>query len=177
MSTYRTPNRPGFEEFARSTLYGAFVRFGRYVGEINAISPHLFVDFLLKAEVKIDRWCNASVYETYLRELNKIESPDAAVERNILLMQAWANERPERHWTNFFREVEPALAAQWIKSGRVSPWVLMVAASAADLLTRMSDEQIGVVNTAVDPAFWEKMIEKHRAEVDQIRQIMAEAGI
>lgn len=176
-TTYGKRKVPGFEEFERSQLYPAFVRFGRYVTEINAISPPAFVDFLLRAEVKIDRWCSAAVYETYVRELNKSETPDAAVERNILLMQAWEGEREGRHWTNFFREVEPALAVQWIRSGRISPWVLMIAGSAADLFARMSDEQASLVQAAIDPDFWGRMIDKHREEVDHIRTVLDTAGV
>lgn len=177
-TTYRKSKVPTFDEFEESRLYGGFLKFGRYLCEIDAVHPSLFIDFLLRAGVPLDAWCNAYPYETYMRELNKAESPDAAVERNILLMQAWEREDPDnRHWANFFREISPPLAITWIRAGRISPWVLFSARSGGDLLDRMSDNQLNLIKEAIDPAFWDIKLKQHSDEVEKLRAILQEAGI
>lgn len=174
--TYRRKKSKTFDEFIDSQFYIAFVCFGRYVRDINAISPSAFVEFLLKNGVPIDKWCNPTVYETYLRELNKRETPDAAFERNLLLMQQWSLET-ENDWTDFFRKVAPAMATRWITTGRISPWVLFVASSANELMARMSDEQMSIVQGVLDTAFWGEKLETYKDEVARIQAILDEAGL
>ena len=173
---YRSKKLKTYDQFIDSRFYIPFVTFGRYLQDINAINPMAFVDFLIKLGLPIDKWKSPTVYETYIRELNKRESPDAAVERNILLMQQWSSESGE-HWTDFFRKVKPPLATLWIRSGRISPWVLFVASSAAELFGRMSDEQMQIVESVLDPGFWGEKLENHKEEVEHIRSILDEAGV
>lgn len=165
-----------YEDFIRSQFYSAFTKFGRYLLNINAVNPNAFIDFLIKTGVKIDKWESPLVYETYIRELNKKETPDAAVERNILLMQQWAMSTGES-WVDFFRKVSPSQATLWIQSGRISPWVLFTASSASELFTRMSDEQLELVQKHVDPDFWSIKLKRNKEDVDSIRAILDEAGL
>lgn len=177
-ATFKRAKTPQIEDFEKSQFYTAFVRFGAYLADINAVNPNAFVDFLVKSEIKIDRWCAPTVYESYLRELNKVETPTDAVERNILLMQQWEMEDPEnRHWTDFFRKVAPPQATLWIKTGRISPWVLFTASSVPALLERMSEEQLGMVDSVLGDRFWESMLNRHRKEVDLIRETLNSAGL
>jgi hypothetical protein len=165
-----------WDHFEKSQMYGAFVKFGRYIYDIHAINPMAFVDFLLRVEAKIDQWCAPSYYDAYVRELTKIETPMDALSRNILLMQQWAQDSNE-HWTDFFRKVAPAQAVAWINSGRLSPWVLFLSGSAGDLLNRLSAEQMGLISKVVDPDYWGTKMSLHPKEVDAVREILDEAGI
>lgn len=167
---------PSYDKFSASNLYTGFVRFGRYVIDLQVVKPLSFLDFLLSVETPIDRWTKPILYETYIRELNKNEAPLDALERNFLLMQQWANNTGDR-WQDFFRRVEPPLAALWIGSGRISPWVLFVASSAHDLLSRFSPEQNFILDAAIDPVFWRLKIKHHQADVDIIRAMLTEHGI
>lgn len=164
-----------YEEFARSPYYMAFVKFARYIRSINAVSWEAFLDYLIRGSVKIDRWDSPVVYEAYIRDLNRRESPDAAVERNILLMQQWAIDNGEP-WEDFFRKVATPLATLWIRTGRISPWVLYTAPSAPELLGRMSEEQLALIESYVDPKFWQAKLASHADDVKQIRTILEEAG-
>ena len=62
--------------------------------EINAIDPEKFIDFVITTSIQTSG--TDAVYETYIRELNKKETAERAVERGILLMQQWSreNDRP-----------------------------------------------------------------------------------
>jgi len=173
---YKGRKEKTFEDFMGSQFYTSFTKFGRYLLNINAINPKQFIDFLIKTEVKLNKWESPLVYETYVRELNKKETPDAAIERNFLLMQQWANDTG-KPWLDFFREIEPALATNWIRSGRISPWILFTASSAKDLFARLSDEQLSLVQKNIDPDFWSFKLEKSAADVDFIREQLDAAGL
>jgi hypothetical protein len=162
-----------FAKFADSQFYEAFVRFGRYLIDLDAVNKLGFIDFLLQVEVPLHRWTEAAIYAMYIRELNKTETPLDALERNFLLMQQWANATGES-WRDFFRRVETPLATLWISTGRISPWVLCLASSAQQLLKRFTPEQAAMVEKAVDAQFWQLKIQHHQQDVEMIRQTLRE---
>jgi hypothetical protein len=169
-------HKPGWAAFDTSSLYGAFVRFGRYILDNDLINPTGFVDFLLRAEVKLDHWCQPGFYQSYMREMTKLEPPLEAMERTILLMQQWAI-ASQRPWFDFFRAVAPPQAVLWIITGRLSPWILLTAASAADLFARLTAEQESRVFAVIDLDFWRLKMERHTADVADIVASLRQYGL
>jgi hypothetical protein len=173
---YKSAKPRSYDDFANSQFYTAFTKFGKYLLAINAVNPNGFVEFLLKSGLEIDRWQAPPVYELYLRELTKKETADAALERNFQVMERWATEYGEP-WTEFFRKVAPSEAVLMIQAGRISPWVLYTANSASELFARMSSEQMTLIQSALDPQFWERKLSDHADEVDAIRTVLEEVGL
>ena len=165
-----------YNSFVKSQFYGAFVRFGKHVMELEAISPQMFVDFLLSKEIPIDNWTHPVVYSTYIRELNRDETPLQAIERNFMLMEQWGNDTG-KDWRDFFREIEPPLALLWITTGRISPWMLFIASSASELIARLSPEQVASVEATTDPGFWHHKIARYEDEVVRLAAMLQENGI
>lgn len=162
------------EDFIESQYYTAFIRFGKYLVDINAIDPIGFTDFLVRTNVRLDDWCSPRPYEIWIRELGKKEHPDRALERNILLMEQWARETGE-DWTDFFRHVSTPLATRWIKTGRLSPWLLFTVGQ--DLIERLSDEQLVLIQELLDSNFWSKKFETYAEEVRSIKFNLRSVGI
>jgi hypothetical protein len=160
-------HKPGWEAFDKSSLYGAFTRFGRYILDNDLINPAGFVDFLLRAEVKLDHWCQPTYYQSYMREMTKLEPPWEAMERTILLLKHWEIET-RQPWFDFFRKVATPQAVLWIITGRLSPWILFTAGSAGQLFTRFGPEQRSRVDAVIDEAFWRIKMERHKTEVAEI---------
>jgi hypothetical protein len=175
-ANYRGQHKRTYEQFSKSQFYVAIVKFARYLQNLNAVNPHGFIDFLIKTGVKLDNWHHPTVYETYIRELNKKESPDAAVTRNIMLMQEWSLTTNEE-WIDFFRKINTNQAVLWIQTGRISPWILYAASSAGELLSRLSPEQISIVNKHVNHDFWAARIKYNQDDFNSIRNILDEAGV
>lgn len=165
-----------WDDFIRSKYYNSFMKVGKYITELNAVNTALFIDFLINSALPVDKWTNKSVYETYIRELSKKETPDAAVERSIALMQAWAATTGEE-WNTFFRNVAPTQATMWINSGRLSPWVLYIANGGLDLLDRLSPEQLKLVGPVIDPSFWSIKMDRHADDVVYLRTVLDGAGL
>ena len=167
---------PTWEDFEKSSLYLGFVRFGRHILAINAINPVGFVDFLLRGEVGIDDWCKQSIYDTYIRELTKLETPMEAIERNIMLLEQWGMHNNE-HWSDFFRKVAPSQAVLWILSGRISPLLIFTASSVNELFSRLTGEQIKMIECIIDEKFWEIKMSRHKDEVDAIIKELADNNV
>jgi hypothetical protein len=51
-----------FEEFAASSFYTAFVKFGSFLVNTAPIYPERFVDYVVKSGVKLDHWCRDELY-------------------------------------------------------------------------------------------------------------------
>ena len=165
-----------FEDFAKSKFYLGFTKFGKHIININAINPEDFVDFVIQNSVKLDKWCSDSVYETYVQELNRKESADRAVERSILLMQKWSDEY-ERPFNQFFKEVSKPLAIHYIKSGRISPWVIFNCDNGAELIDSFSDHELNIINEYLEPAFWTRKFNARVEDVQFVKMILKKAGV
>lgn len=165
-----------WDDFVVSRYFVDFYRVGRYIVDINPVNAKQFVDFLIRSGIPVAKWVSPTVYETYIRELTKKETPDAAIERNILLMQQWAAETGN-HWSDFFKLVSPIQATLWIRTGRISPWLLYIAAGAESLFLRMSDEQLKLIQGYLDPPFWQQQMDKYKEEVTFLKEIINDAGV
>lgn len=169
---------PSFELFIASKYYNAFVNFGKYMVDVQAIEPMEFVQFVIEkgASLPVDRWGTDTVYETYVRQRTMRETPEVAAERTILLMQQWAIETGN-DYRDFFRLISTPRAVHWIRSGRISPWMLYATASGLELLARLSDEEVNIVSSYIDPTSWARRIKLFAREVDGLRAIFKEVGL
>ena len=165
-----------FRQFMDSKYYIAFVKFGKQMVDLNAIEPAKFIDYVIKNNLPLDKWTHDAVYEKYVADLLKTESPEAALARNIELMQQWSGEVNEP-WYDFFRKVSPMQAAAWIKNGKISPWVLYNADSAEELLVRCGPEQLSMIKAAAKPAQWKIRFNKNREGADWVRTTLQHSGI
>lgn len=165
-----------FEEFMRSPLYIGFTKFGKYVLTIDAINPKAFIEFIVKGNIQLKDWESPIIYETYVRELNKKETPGAAVERHFMLMQQWSMDTGEP-MHDFFRKVAPNRAVQWIRSGRISPWVLFNCDSAQEMIDRFTEEQFKLVFSYLDPTFWDIKFKRAQHDADVVREELKAFGM
>ena len=165
-----------YESFAKSSYYTAFTKFGKHIIDVNAIDPEKFIDFVITSGVKLDKWCSDAVYETYIRELNKKETAERAVERGILLMQQWGMEN-DRPYNVFFREISKPRAIHWIKSGRISPWIIFNSTSGSELLNSFNDHELNLVNEYLEPTFWSRKFQVRNEDVLFVKQVLETAKI
>lgn len=165
-----------WDQFRDSKYYNSFIKVGRYIVDANPINLSIFIDFLVKSGRPISEWTSPAMQEVYIRETVKTETPCAAIERNILLMQQWAT-ATGNHWTDFFKKVSPVQATLWITTGRISPWVLYICETAEELIMRMSPEQLRMIETTVDPTFWQLRMDKYQEDVKFLRETFKEAGL
>jgi hypothetical protein len=174
--TQKSKTAKTFEEFAASPYYTAFVKFGSFMINTAPIYPERFIDYVIKSGVKLDHWCRDELYDSYIRELIKIEPADGAIQRTIKTMMDWAdaNSAP---WEHYFQYVNLNRATHDIKEGLISPWLILNTKSGKELLQRMNDEQLEIVGPIVDPQFWIRRFKSLPADVELIKDVVKEAKI
>lgn len=166
------------EYFRKSKHYELFVKFGAYMVGVKVHDPSDFSRFVIEkgASLPITKWPTDAVYETYLHHKNMTEMPEAAAERTILLMEQWSVESGN-DFRDFFRLIPGPLAVQFIRSGRISPWMLYATKSGQELLQRLGSEELNIVAKHINPALWKRRITLHAQEVENLSVIFEEVGL
>lgn len=174
--TQKAKHSKTFDEFASSSYYTAFVKFGSFMVNTAPIYPERFIDFVIKSGVKLDHWCRDALYDQYIAELIKIEPADGAIQRTIKTMMDWADTN-QAQWEHYFAYVNLNRATHDIKEGLVSPWILLNAKEGKGLLQRMNDEQLAIVGPVIDPQFWIKRFKTLPADTELVKDVIKEAKI
>lgn len=168
----------GFEDFAVSNYYRAFVKFGRYCVDTRVINPLLFMEWLLKNNRRIDYWCRDSYYGEWLNEYIRIESVQDALERALREMQDYTDRNSGLAiFSHYFRYGNTNRICHHITTGRVSPWVIYNCGSGRDWLESLNQDSIAIVLPVIDPDFWHRKFETFPADVEWCKHILNEAGL
>jgi len=165
-----------FDDFASSPYYNAFVKFGSFLSNTAPIYIERFIDFVIKSGVKLDHWCRDELYDTYVRELIRIEPADGAIQRTLKTMMDWADDK-QAQYNHYFKYVNLNRATHDIKEGHISPWILLNSKSGKNMLQNMNDEQIEIIGEVIDPIFWSKRFKTLPADVELVKEVIKEAKI
>lgn len=142
-----------YNDFAISPYYNAFVKWGKYVVELNAIEPEKFLDWLITKNKKIDQWCKDSNYTDYLLDFLKEESFESAVKRALEYSLDW-QDRTSSPAKDYLRYGNENLICYAISTGRISPWILYNSKSGKEFLSRLHPEQLSMIWNIVNSDFW-----------------------
>jgi hypothetical protein len=165
-----------YEEFAKTAYYNAFVKFGSFVNNVNPLYPDKFIDFVIKSGVKLDHWCRDELYEKYLYEMLKVEPVEAAVQRTITTMMEWSDSSGAQ-WNHYFNYANFNRAVHDIRNGKISAWVLLNCKSGKAMLANFNDDQLSMIEPALDVAYWVKHFKSKLADVAMVKEICRESGI
>ena len=165
-----------WQQFAESPYYNAFIKFSGYMRSMNVVNPMLFVEWVIKQEIKLDRWASDATYERYLTQLLSTESADNAIERSLHTMQDWA----DKHSVGFNQYLYHAGTNRIISdiiAGRLSPWLLYGTRTGQEVLAAMNEEQANLIIKYVNPDVWAKKLQKESDQIDLVRIVCEQAGI
>ena len=174
--TQGSSNFKTYEHFAGSQYYNAFVKFGRHIISINAINTEFFIDYVIRSNTKLDHWCKDAVYEEYLLPYIKTENVRDALERSIITMEKWATEN-DAQFNHFFKFVSFNKAVALIRNGKISPWIIYNSKTGMEMLEKMTDEQLGLINDFIDPIYWSRRFEAFVSDVEWVKHILSDANM
>ena len=174
--TQNAKKNKSYNEFADSSYYNAFVKFGSFINNVNPLYPTKFIDFVIKSGVKLDHWCRDELYDQYLFETLKVEPVESAVQRTLQTMMEWGDEH-SAEFTQYFSHVSLNKAVHDMLNGKISSWVILNSASGKDMVSKMNDEQLAMISPAFDIKLWLKKFKESPADVLLVNEILKEAGI
>lgn len=165
-----------YTEFVDSSYYAAFIRFGTYCIDLSIDNPATYVEYLLKNQVKLDRWTKDTEFNGWIKHRLKNETPDRAAERTIIFMNEWA-EKNNKQWYEYFDAINANRAVFDICSGKISPWVLYSSEKAQKMIDGFNEEQVKMVIDYIDPDFWHRKMKVYPAEFAWVETMLSRAGL
>jgi hypothetical protein len=165
-----------YEEFCKSPYYNAFVKFGSFLSNVKPLYPEKYVNYIVKSGVKLDDWCKESLYETYAVDLIMKEGVETALERSITTMMDWADEN-DSVWNHYFNYVSLNRAVWHIKDGKISPWLILNSKSGKDMLSKLNDEQLGMIYHIMNPEHWAMRFRKNPSDVELVKEVAKESNL
>ena len=165
-----------YEEFCNSSYYNAFVKFGRFIMNINPLYPEKYIDYVLTSKIKLDHWARDDLYESYLIDALKNEPVEAALQRSIATMMDWAQEQ-HAQWSDYFRLVNTNRAVQHIQQGKISPWLLLGCNAGKKMLKSFTDEQLQMAQRFINPEYWSNKFKSYPADTLFVQETAKEAHI
>lgn len=165
-----------YDDFADSSYYNAFVKFGSFINNVSPVYPDKFIDFVIKSGVKLDHWCKDELYEKYLFETLKTEPTESAVQRSLTTMMNWADEHGTE-FNNYFSQVSLNKSVHDVVNGHISCWLILNCKSGKAMINKMSDEQLSLIAPAFEIKYWLKKFKERPADVALVKEICKEANI
>ena len=168
-----------YADFVESSYYSAFVKFGRHIVSIRAINPKSFIDYVIKQNKKLDQWCHEANYVEYLTQYIRKEAVQDALERSLLEMQSYADENTnlKNGLQDYFRYGNTNRICYHICNGRVSPWVVYNCDSGIEFLEKLSEEQVHLIITTIEPDFWQRKFKDYVADTEWTKMILKQSGL
>lgn len=162
-----------YEEFIKSAYYTAFIKFGNYCMDVNALNVPRLVDFYLKENIKIDDWTSDKKYTQYLIDYLKTENALDAIHRSIetcLDLSQIENVQPN----DYLRYGSKSKICQAITNGKISPWVLYQSESGKKFLDDLSEDLVKLIYDYINPVQWAIKFSKLEKEVEEVKSLLNE---
>jgi len=165
-----------WEQFADSPYYNGFTKFAKYIRSMDVVNPMLFVDWVIKNNIKLEYWSRDTTYERYLTQLLANESAENGIERTFHHMQEWA-EQNKLTLDQYLYHANTNKIVHDIISGRVSPWLLYGTKTGQELLSRFNDDQVHLIIRYIDPTVWYNKIKEETDQIEFVCSICEQVGI
>lgn len=137
-----------YDDFVSSQYYTAFVKYGSYCINTRVIDTESYTRWLAKNKIKLKDWATDRMYTLFVKEHLKKESVDRALERFI----EHASELD--YFDKFWEQANGYLIADWVESGKISPWLLLCSTRAQRVIDRLNQEQLDRVANCIDASYW-----------------------
>jgi len=165
-----------YDEFAASQYYTAFVKYAIYCLDLKIDDVAEYTKWLLKNQIRIDRWTSDRNFSAWIKTRLKTESADRAIERTIIFLREWSKESGE-NWNEYFRLVPSNLAVFHICSGKISPWIVYASSQAQQLIDRLTSEQLQMISDYIEPTHWQRVIKTNTEDFHWVEGILEEANL
>ena len=162
-------------DFVKSSYYLAFVKFGHYCVNVNAINVNRYADWLLRNQIKIDKWTSDTNYTKFVIEYLREEDPLDAIARSIETTIKISNDE-QMPSKDCLRYGPVNRICYEISKGKISPWMLYQSSSGLQFLTSMDETQQQMVLDYIDPERWAIKFKRDVSSISEVKELLKQAG-
>lgn len=164
-----------WDDFASSSYYRAFVKFGRYCMDTNVINPERFLDWLLRNNKKIDRWASDQIYTEYLLYYLPREAVQDAVRRAERWAQDWSD-KTNAPMQDCIRYGNTNTVCHAVTTGKLSAWILYNCESGREFLSDLEQSQMHMIWPYIDSDVWSRCFQDYPADQAWAEQTLENMG-
>lgn len=164
-----------YAEFSASPYYSAFVKFGQYTVSVGCPDPKKYLKWVLENNIRIDEWTKDSNYDKFIINFIRYENVTGALERSIKTIGEWA-ELNNSAYNHFFLYANRNKICQLINSGKISPWVVYNCESGQKMLESLTESQLKMIFSLIDPEFWTAKFAVNKEDVEWVKSLLEHAG-
>lgn len=158
-------------EFINSKQYIGFVKFGKYIIDSKVSDWNAYVKWLIDNKIRLDEWCKDSIFSRFYTNLNKIETPERALEKYIMVADDWSH-KTGNHWSEFWQKANPFMVIDYVNQGKISPWILFSSQHAQHFIDTLPNELLPSLVKDIDIEFWKKKTTKNKEDSEWINQVL-----
>lgn len=162
-------------DFVKSAYYIAFVKFGNYCVDINAINISRYLDWLLDNKISVDSWTSDQVYNKYLIYYLKEEDPLDAIARSIETTINLA-ELDNIKASDYLRFGSKNRICYKITLGKISPWMLFQSTSGIEFIKSLDGGLQQMIFDYINPEQWAIKFLRNKDSVKQVKDLLKQAG-
>ena len=170
-----TKKKKTYTDFTKSAYYIAFVKFGHYCVDLKCINVTRYADWLLKNQIKIDRWCSDKNYTSFLIEYLRTEDHMDAIARSIETNIDMSKEAGIAT-KDCLRYANKNRIAYAITTGKISPWMLYQSESGVKFLEELDESQQKMIIDYINPEQWAIKFRRNNEMVTQVKELLNQAG-
>lgn len=151
------------EYFEKDKTYKAITDFTLYAEENNYTFIYDYGIWLLKNKIIERNWYKTEIYQQFLKQHLLTEHPREAVVRSIEYI-ANIDELGK-----FFKSCQVGKILTYIETGRVSPWLVLLADNKNDFLERLESEKWTYFNKLVNIDVWQSRMKRYEKSTVSIK--------
>ena len=155
-----------FDDFVNSQYYSAFIKFGSYCINTRVIDTEAYTRWLIRNQAKLKDWPTDRMYGLFVKEHLKKETVERALERFV----EHASELD--YFNSFWEDANGYLIADWVETGKISPWLLICSKRGQHAIERLNAEQLDRVAACIDADYWARKRDLNPADAAWVSHII-----
>ena len=155
-----------FDEFVNSQYYSSFVKYGSYCINTRVIDSEAYTRWLIRGQAKLKDWATDRMYNLFVKDHLKKETVERALERFV----EFASELD--YFNEFWEQANGYLIADWVETGKISPWLLISSNRGHSAIERLNSEQLERVAACIDADYWSRKRDQNPADAAWVSHII-----
>ena len=166
------------DDFIESKYYDYFIKLSLFLSNGLVCYTDKYYYYLFKNNIKMVLWAEYDTYQKFLLDIYKTEEPHIAIERTLGYIGKWSSDL-DIPWVDFFREISPGMATDWIRYGKISPWILYCNKGdfGLPLIERITDEQLNIIAKIIDPVLWQRRLALGEKKILDYIEMLKDQGM
>jgi hypothetical protein len=150
--------------FEKDKTYKSITEFTKYAEENNYTFIYEYGVWLLKNKIIERNWYKNEIYQQFLKQHLLTEHPREAVVRSIEYI-ANIDEMGK-----FFKTCQVGKILTYIETGRVSPWLVLLADNTNDFLDRLENEKLTYFKKLINFDVWQSRMKRYEKSTMSIKK-------